>query len=421
MPLGKYVRVIDHRTFPEGFLWGVATSAHQVEGGNRGSDWWEWEHRPDSTCVEPSGDACDHYHRYPSDIALIAELGFNCYRFSIEWARVEPERGEFSRTQIEHYRRMLATCHDHELVPVVTFNHFSLPCWLDVEGGWLAPDAVELFARYCEVVAGSLDPMMSFASPINEPNIVAVMGYQAGEFPPGRRSRDDYEAVTEVLVRAHVAGAEVIRAAREPPKVGLSLALADWQAEPGGEERLEDIRRLREDVYLEAARGDDFIGVQTYTRHRVDAQGFMTPPEGAELTLMGYEFWPQALQTTVRRAHSRTGLPVFVTENGIGTPDDDRRIDFIRIALEGLHGCIGEGIPVIGYCHWSAFDNFEWNRGFEPTFGLVAVDRETQSRTPKPSGHYLGSIAASNRLPAPSSAGPVRFSRSPAAGPPADR
>jgi len=178
------------RTFPEGFVWGTATAAHQVEGGNWNNDWWEWEHTPGSPCQEPSGDACDHWHRYPADIRLCAELGFGAYRFSLEWSRIEPEEGEFSRATLDHYRRMCATCHEYGLEPIVTFHHFTTPRWVAARGGWVEPSTSDHFARFCERAAAHLGGVIGRACTVSEPNIVATMGHLYGIFPPGKRDAD---------------------------------------------------------------------------------------------------------------------------------------------------------------------------------------------------------------------------------------
>lgn len=169
-------------SFPNGFLWGVAGAAHQVEGNNVNSDTWLLEHTPGSPFVEPSGDACDHYHRYPSDIALIASLGFNTYRFSIEWARIEPEQGEFSYAALEHYRRMLAACHEHGLTPIVTYHHFTSPRWVAARGGWEVMANAELFARFCEQATAHLGDLIGAACTINQPNIGLLL-QQMGIMP----------------------------------------------------------------------------------------------------------------------------------------------------------------------------------------------------------------------------------------------
>jgi beta-glucosidase len=386
-------------SFPDGFQWGTATAAHQIEGGNVNNDWWEFEHDPTSGCLDRSGDACDSYHRYPEDIALVADLGLSFYRFSVEWSRIEPEEGEFSRAALDHYRRMLATCHEQGLVPMVTYHHFTHPRWLAAAGTWEAPHAVDRFARYCERVTAHLGDLIGMAGTINEPNVVATMGWRHGIFPPRVRDRDRRAKVNDALVSAHRAGVEAIRSGPGDFPVGLTLSMTDYQAQPGGEEWVERIRRPSEDVYLEATGGDDFIGVQTYTRARFGPDGGLGPEEGVPTTQMGYEFYPEALEGTIRRAWLKTGgLPVLVTENGIGTDDDEARIDYVTRALAGVRRCLDDGIDVRGYMYWSLLDNFEWVLGYGPTFGMVAVDRETFVRRPKPSAAWLGGVATRNGL-----------------------
>src|SRR5207245_1613206 len=163
------------------FVWGTATSAHQVEGGNWNNDWWMWEHDPASPCQEPSGDACDHWHRWPEDVRLLAELGFNAYRFSLEWSRIEPEEGEFSAAALNHYRRVCAYCRDHGLTPIVTFHHFTTPRWAALDG-WTDPRTAERFARYVERATAHLGDLVGWACTINEPNIVSAMGFRHGVF-----------------------------------------------------------------------------------------------------------------------------------------------------------------------------------------------------------------------------------------------
>lgn len=385
------------RAFPHDFIWGTATSAYQVEGGNYASDWWEWERDPAGGCIEASLDACDHYHRYPSDIATIAQLGFNAYRFSIEWSRVEPEAGEFSRAQLDHYRRMLECCHDNGLRPIPTFHHFTSPRWIALAGGWQSGETPERFARYCEEAARHLGDLFDIALTINEPNMPSLLGYQDGLFPPGKRDPQARQTVDRNFITAHELAREAIRSG-SAARVGLALAMVDLEAVDGGEQTLERLRREREDVYLEATGADDFVGVNAYTRHDVGPEGIRVPPPGAETTALGWEYWPQSLGACLRRAATVTGKPLIATENGIGTDDDRRRIDYVRSALEGLLQCLTDGLDVRGYIYWSALDNFEWNHGYGPRFGLISVERETQERAVKESGRWLGAIARSGRL-----------------------
>jgi beta-glucosidase len=231
------------------------------------------------------------------------------------------------------------------------------------------------------------------------------MGYGYGIFPPGVADWDRRRTVDDAFCRAHRLAVEALRAGPGDFPVGLTLSMNDYQATPGGEARLEELRHQSEDVYLAAAAGDDFVGVQTYSRARVGPEGMLGPEPGVPVTQMGYEFWPQALEATIRRAWAFTGgIPVVVTENGIGTADDAQRRAFVADALAGVRRCLDDGIDVRGYVYWSLLDNFEWVLGYGPTFGLVAVDRQDFTRRPKPSAEWLGSVARANRLEAPDDA-----------------
>jgi beta-glucosidase len=401
---------------PDGFLWGTATSAHQVEGGNVYNDSWLLEHVPSSYYADRSGDACDHYHRYADDIALIAGLGFSAYRFSLEWSRIEPEDGEFSRSALDHYRRMLATCHAHGLTPMLTFHHFTSPRWIAAAGGWEDLRTAERFARFCERAMRALGDLVPLACTLNEPNLgpllhevvgiphprgsagwaaaAAALGTTPERLAPFQHAAGPEAA--EVMRTAHRLAVDAIKGVRAETQVGVTVALTEWQAEPGGEEELARLRGLSEDVFLEGVEGD-FVGVQNYSVHRIGPSGLVESPD-VERTQMGYAYRPQALEHAIRRAVELTGLPVFVTENGIGTDDDARRCDFIDVALSGVAACLASGIDVRGYFYWSLFDNFEWALGYRPTFGLVAVDRTTQVRTVKPSARRLGELARARSL-----------------------
>jgi beta-glucosidase len=387
-------------TFPDGFMWGTATAAHQVEGGNWNNDWWMWEHTPGSGCTEPSGDACDQWHRYPDDIAIIKECGFNAYRFSIEWSRIEPEQGMWSTAAIDHYRRVCECCLEAGLAPMVTFHHFTTPRWVAHYGGWCDPDTADRFAYFCERAGKALGDVIRSAATFNEPNVVAMMGYQAGVFPPGRRDVQMRREVTDIQLDAHRKARAVLKGVGKFP-VGLTLSMTDWVALDGGEDRVARYRRSGEDPWLEVARDDDYLGVQTYSRARVTGDGPLGNEDGVPLTQMGYEEWPPALANTIRRAAEVVGpdVPLIVTENGISTDDDTRRISFVHAALQGVLDCIAEGIDVRGYVYWSLLDNFEWAFGYMPKFGLIGVDRHTFTRTPKPSAAWLGGVARANRLP----------------------
>ncbi len=298
---------------------------------------------------------------------------------------------------------MVSTCHERGVVPVVTFHHFTHPRWLAAAGTWEAPRAPDRFARYCARVTGHLGDLLGMACTLNEPNVVATMGWRHGLFPPRVRDRSRRDRVNEALVVAHRKGAEAIRSGPGGASVGLTLSMVDYQLQPGGDEAaarawVERLRGPSEDVFFDATAGDDFFGVQTYTRMRVGAEGPLGGEPGVPVTQMGYEFWPAALESTIRRSAQRTGLPVYVTENGIGTADDAQRIDYVTRALAGVGRCLDDGVDVRGYFYWSLLDNFEWVLGYMPTFGLVAVDRRTFERRPKPSAAFIGKVARANCL-----------------------
>ena len=389
------------RVFPEGFLWGAATAAHQIEGNNINSNWWVHENEPGTTIVEPSGDAADSYHRYRDDIRLLAELGLNSYRFSVEWARIEPERGMVSRASVDHYRRMVDTCLEFGIEPIVTLMHFTVPRWFENDGFWRAADAADLFARYTELALPVVAEGVNYVCTINEPNIAAMLagGEDASNLVAYGLPKPDLR-VADALLESHLWSRAILA---DVPGIqsGWTIATQAFEAsgEGGSRQKLREIAYPAEDWYLENAAGDDFVGVQAYTRNIVGPEGVRPPADDVEKTLTGWEFWPAAAATGVRNAWTLSNhTPVMVTENGIATADDSRRIDYTRGALESLHDCISEGITLLGYQHWSALDNYEWASGFAPTFGLIGWNKETFERTPKPSALWYGGVARAGGL-----------------------
>ncbi|WP_278235735.1 family 1 glycosylhydrolase [Isoptericola sp. AK164] len=382
------------------FLWGASTAAHQIEGGNVNSDWWAKEHQPGSLCAESSGDAVDSYHRYGEDIALLADAGLNAYRFSVEWARIEPAEGEVSRAQLDHYRRMIDTCLAAGVTPIVTLLHFTLPRWFAERGGWLAPDAVDTYTRYVETVAPILDDVERVVT-INEPNITSMMlgASRRTNLDAAGLAAPDQQA-SEVQAAAHRRAVEIMHGLGHV-RAGWSIANQVFQAAPGAEEARDAYAWPREDFFLEVARDDDFVGVQSYLRTIIGTDGEPVPfGDDVEKTLTGWEYYPQALGEALEYSHRITGgVPMLVTENGMATDDDARRIDYTRDALAGMGRAMAGGCRVEGYLHWSLLDNYEWMSGFRPTFGLIAVDRSTFVRTPKPSLAWLGKVARTGSLP----------------------
>jgi beta-glucosidase len=337
---------------------------------------------------------------YGEDIALVRDFGFGSYRFSIEWSRIEPEDGEFSRAALDYYRRLLGSCHENGVAPAVTFHHFTTPRWMAARGGWAEPEIVDRFGRFCERAVEHLGDLISLGCTINEPNVVSLLGYVMGTFPPGLADFSLYAKVSEHLRDAHVRAYDVIKAGPGDFPVGLTLSMSDWWTPEGGEAGLERARAMHEDYYLDATRGNDFVGVQAYTRTRIGLDGLpMDPEPGTPIVeSMNYEYWPHSLEASIRHAIDVSGAPVYVTENGIGTDDDPTRIKYVTEALQGVGRCLDDGLDVRGYTYWSLLDNFEWAEGYKPRFGLVAVDRETFVRTPKPSAAWLGAIAKAGRL-----------------------
>ena len=344
----------------------------------------------------------------------MADLGFNCYRFGIEWARIEPEPGQFSIAELDHYRRMLETCHAHRLAPVVTFNHFTAPRWFAAMGGFTQPDAADIYARYADKATRHLGDLIAVGMTFNEANIRRVVGLLLGSPEAlqlidamfagcARSSGSDrywsmvfspYGDAEQILVDAHVKASAAMKAGPGDFPVGLTLSMQDVQGVGEGNQAEALIQALY-GPWLEVASASDFVGVQTYSRIRVGPEGRMPHEEDAELTDTGFEFYPAALGGTIRFADERIGRPIYVTENGIAAQDDSRRIVFIDGAMAALKSCIDDGIDVRGYMHWSLLDNFEWYEGYSKKYGLVAVDRTTFERTPKPSARHLGAIARS--------------------------
>lgn len=422
--------------FHQDFLIGAATAAHQVEGNNVNSDCWVMEHMQNTSYAEPSLDAVDHYNRYEEDIALMEQAGLNAYRFSLEWARIEPREGVFDEKEIEHYRRVILCCREHGIEPIVTLHHFSSPKWLITKGGWEADTIPADFSRYTRYVIEKLGSELRYVCTINEANmgvqVAAIakrymmqmmakmsavktdgtvqVGMNLEKMLAARQEAAAAENIAAfgtakveaftsprtphgdaLIMEAHKAARAVMRELAPHIKVGLTLSLHDLQSLPGGEGKTNETWGEEFTHYLPAIAEDDFLGVQNYTRTRLDASGALPTPEGAELTQMDYEFYPEALEHVLRAVHRDFSGELIVTENGIATGDDSRRVEFIRRALEGVQHCMDDGIPIKGYCCWSLLDNFEWQKGYSMTFGLIAVDRKTQTRYPKESLAFLGS------------------------------
>jgi beta-glucosidase len=405
--------------FPNGFLWGAATAGHQVEGNNINSDCWVMENVKPTVFAQPSGDAVNSFTMWPTDMDLAKAMGLNSYRFSLEWSRIEPEEGLFSVVSLEHYKRMIEGCRARGMLPCVTFNHFTTPRWFAASGGWTNPKSPALFARYCDRAARYLSAGIGYALTFNEPNIPtllrSVVPPQVAEIQrltlaaaarvtgsakfvaANVVNAEDLPALTANMVLAHKAGRAAIKAVRPDLQVGLSLAMFDDQA-MGKNSMRDAMRNTLYQPWLDEVRSDDFLGVQNYERQVWTETGKLPPPEGSDRTFTGGEVYAPSLAGAVRFAHAATGIPIIVTEHGVGTSDDAVRARLIPAALVELRRVMTDGVPVKGYYHWSLLDNFEWIFGYKPKFGLHSVDPVTFARTAKPSAKIYGNIARANRV-----------------------
>ena len=410
--------------FPQGFLWGAATAGHQVEGNNVNSDTWVVENVKPTVYAEPSGDADNSFELWPQDLDLVKAIGLNTYRFSLEWARIEPEPGMFSIAMLDHYKAMITGCRRRGLTPMVTFNHYTTPRWFAARGGWTKADAADLFARFCDRAARHLAPEIGYATTLNEPNVITVIrntlspqmlaGFTAAlnkmseaaahavgstQFVTGNTlAVDDIDALTRNMIAGHKGARAAIKAVRSDLPVGVSLAMPDDEA-IGSNSIRDAIRAKTYGAWLDVAKADDFLGVQNYERVLWDDKGKVEPPKaGGDRNAAGGEVYPASLANAVRYAYSVARVPIIVTEHGVNSSDDATRARLIPAALAELKKAMDEGIPVKGYVHWSLLDNFEWIFGYKYHYGLVAVDRTTFRRTPKPSAAVLGTIARRNAL-----------------------
>jgi beta-glucosidase len=410
----------NRKHFPAGFIWGTATAGHQVEGNDVNSDMWFLEQLQPTLFAERVGDANNSLELWPADLDLVRSLDLNAYRFSLEWSRIEPEPGQFSLAMLDHYLRMIEGCRTRGLQPIVTFNHFATPRWFAARGGWTNLESPALFERFCERAARHLAKPIAYATTLNEPNLLRLLGWL--NLPPAMKdlqramldkaartlgvakftaanaaNAEDLEALQTNLLEGHRRGRLAIKAARPDLPVGVSLAVVDDQA-VGPHSRRDEKRAQVYGAWLEAVKGDDFVGVQNYERAQYDEKGVVPPPRGTSLDSMGREIYPPSLANAVRYVHEQTGRPILITEHGLVTDDDAQRAAFIPASLAHLADTIAAGVPVLGYVHWTLMDNFEWIFGYKPHFGLCAVDRQNFKRHAKPSASVLAAIARANAV-----------------------
>jgi len=400
---------------PAGFLWGTATAAHQIEGGNRWNDWARFEEEPKNIeSNQIAGAAADHWNRVAEDVALMRSLGANSYRFSVEWSRVEPREGHWSEEAWRHYADEVASLRAAGITPMMTLLHFTLPEWIAIRGGLVAPDFPDRFGRFAAEAARRLGSGVELWCTVNEPNVQMYQGYVEGVWPPGVRDTVQAAAAFAGLVKGHAAAAQAVRKEIPEARIGAAVnlivfdpasrwSLPDWiaarEADRGFNWAFYDsIQKGRvqldlagfpkiDDELLGLAGSADFLGVNYYRRNMVRftprAPGLVTllPGPGAKSD-SGVEIYPEGLLRLLRRAWQRYRLPIFVTENGIADDSGRLRPGFLRQHAFAVAQAIDEGIPVLGYYHWSLLDNFEWAEGFSHRFGLFRVNYASFERTP---------------------------------------
>lgn len=416
-------------SFPP-FLWGSATSSHQIEGNNCANDWWAWETQ--GRLKIPSGLACDSYNRFHEDFEIISRLGHNAHRFSLEWSRFEPEENQWNEEAFAHYDEVFRELQARKIEPVVTLHHFTNPEWFSKKGGWLSDQTVPLFCRYVDRVVRAYGKYVRFWITINEPLIYLYHGFFSGLWPPGFKSYDDSLKVFKNQIYAHVGAYRTIHSGYEAhlkQRPAVSMAMHMTHFTPCNPNSMRDrwaafarnwfVNTLFPEAlrtgylfypgvfseFLPLRNTLDYIGLNYYTRdfiryHGIFGEGAflgsVVPKEecgqtGGEKNEMGWDIYPEGLYLILRDL-ARFKLPVMVTENGICAREDTQRVRFIRDHLESVSRARREGVPVNGYFYWSLLDNFEWAHGFEPRFGIVEVDYKTQQRKIRPSAHVLSEM-----------------------------
>ena len=434
--------------FPDGFLWGAATSAYQIEGspladGAGPSIWHRFSHTPGRTANNETGDvACDHYRRYADDVTLMRTLGLNAYRFSISWSRVLPEgRGRVNRAGLAFYDRLVDSLLAAEIQPNVTLYHWDLPAALDDRGGWLNPDIASWFADYANVMYAALDDRVAMWATLNEPWVVTDGGYLQGVLAPGHRSLFEAPIAAHNLMRAHAAAVASYRAVGKQrigivvnlePKYPASDRSDDMEATARADAYMnrqyldpallgrypDELREIFGEAWPEHASAEldslrepvDFVGVNYYTRSVTKHDVLAVPVRAGRVeqprhayTETGWEVYPDGLTDVLKWVTGRYGrIPIYVTENGAafydppqaidGAIDDPLRVAYYRSHLRAAHRALCDGVDLRGYFAWSLLDNYEWSLGYSKRFGLVHVDYATQRRTPKASARFYAEV-----------------------------
>src|SRR3989344_7932833 len=403
----------DHEAliFPEGFLWGAATSAYQVEGNNIHADWWEWEQIAKPPQMR-SGVAANQYELFEQDFHLAKSLGHNSHRLSIEWSRIEPDEGKFNQEEIDHYIKVLKTLKKLGFTVMLTLHHFTNPAWFAKKGGWESFSAPDRFAKFVEKIVPELSEYVDLWITINEPGIYTWMGFMggddAGRFPPAKKSNIAAAKVIFNLARAHKKAYKIVHKLIPDSKVGIAQNLSSFDAyhKHSVSEQLavfiSDIT-VNHSFFWLTRNCHDFIGVNYYRHLRYRRQKGLLPELmdvtniQKDVSDLGWEVNPEGLFNVL--ADVSDDLPIYITECGIASTNDDRRTRFLINYLQEVYRAIQAGVKVKGFFYWSLIDNFEWERGFEPRFGLIEVDYTNQKRIPRPSAEVYKEIIKRNGIP----------------------
>ncbi len=395
--------------FLQGFFWGASTSSHQVEGG-LSNDWTDWESSSERaeylrTTGELekyglenfiSGKGVEHQKFFKEDLQLAKKLGHTATRFSIEWSRIEPEEGKFDEEALQYYRKVIQECRRLGIEPFVTLWHWTLPLWIRDRGGWEKKKTVEYFVRYVERVMSVLGSEVRFWITLNEPDLYAKHAYQLGVWPPQQKSISRYLVVMKNLIVAHCRAYDVIHHIKPDAQVGIAKNNSFVDPQPATM-----LNRVLASTYdwwhnrlflNRIADKQDFIGLNHYFHERFIYGKVRN--ENAIVSDLGWELYPEAIYHALKNL-KKYQQPIIITENGLADATDEKRSWFILESLKYVHCAIQEGVDVRGYLHWSLLDNFEWDKGFWPKFGLIAVDKDMK-RTPRPSSFVYRDICLHN-------------------------
>ena len=409
--------------FPEGFLWGAATSAHQVEGGMK-NDWtqWEkknakrlareakkkwakWQQKKFPEMFDPknyvSGRACDHYNRYEEDLDIAKSLEHNAHRFSIEWSRIEPEEGKFDEKEIEHYRKVLKAIRARGMEPFVTLWHWTLPLWLSDKGGVSNSEFPIYFERYAQRIAEKLKDEVCFWLTLNEPTAVIAASYSAGIWPPQKKNPLVALKIYKNLSEAHNLAYKKIHEISKNAEVGF-VNILNFLDPYNGKSALDNLS-IKIGEYFSNKKffnltigNNDFLAIDYYFHHRIKFPG-ISKNKNESVSDLGWEIYPEGIYHILNDL-KKYNLPIYITENGIADADDTKRKKFIKEHLQFVYAAIRHGVDVRGYFHWSLLDNFEWDKGFWPRFGLVEIDYKTLERKIRPSAREYAKICKSNSM-----------------------